>query len=494
MREKHLVRINKLFLLSHIIACFFAAVGNFSQLTAADSPTKVPPIFCIIPAVAAIIALISGIVVFKIKHADIFFARFVSAVFCVVYFLMMVMGSSGKMFPYLLPYILLLTLTLDNIAMRYTSIVFIVTNILRIIMTVSAAASMDDVIEEVMIEAIITIIVSIVSIQGIKKLRLFFDESIEEVTMAAAKNEQVTEKIIEVIHSVEENSGKMSDSLSEITDVTSLVCESMNNIVTGINSNTEALVEQTSKTKDIQEIMDATKSRTEAMLTITEDAKSALDDGTHIMEGLFGQVNSSIVNSRAMEDASEQLLANSNEIRGITNIILGISSQTNLLALNASIEAARAGEAGRGFSVVAEEIRNLAEQTKKETENITSLIDKLAANAELMTEKVNINVENSKKENEAATEATAKFKTINERTKVLTDHVRELDRMMQELVQANNTIIGNVTTLSATGEEITASSQEAYSTTRKNVELVNDFSKIVDDILSQMEELKNYAG
>ena len=487
MREKHLIRINKLFLISHIIACFFAAVGNLAQLTAAEGANKVAPIFCIIPVVAALIALISGIVVYKIKHGDIFFARYVCAAFCVVYFLMMVMGASGKMFPYLLPYLMLVILTLDSVAMRFTSIVFIVTNVLRMIMTVSAAASMDDVIEEVMIEAIITIIVSIVSIQGIKKLRLFFDESIEEVTVAADKNEQVTHKIIEVIHSVEDNSDKMSHSLEEITDVTTLVCESMNNIVTGINSNTEALVEQTSKTKDIQEIMSETKSRTE------EDAKSALDDGTRIMEGLFGQVNNSIVNSRAMEDASEQLLTNSNEIRGITNIILGISSQTNLLALNASIEAARAGEAGRGFSVVAEEIRNLAEQTKKETENITSLIDKLAANAELMTEKVNINVENSAKENAAATEASDKFKTINERTKVLTDHVRELDRMMQDLVQANNTIIGNVTTLSATGEEITASSQEAYSTTRKNVNLVNDFSKIVGSIMSQMEELKNYT-
>ena len=69
----------------------------------------------------------------------------------------------------------------------------------------------------------------------------------------------------------------------------------------------------------------------------------------------------------------------------------------------------------------------------------------------------------------------------------------EGNRMMQDLVQANNTIIGNVTTLSATGEEITASSQEAYSTTRKNVNLVNDFSKIVGSIMSQMEELKNYT-
>ena len=494
MREKHLLRTNKLILIIHIIITFFAVMGIMSQFSAVGDDASLTPAKIMMPAIVAIIVLIGAIVMYVKHKGDIVFTRYIMCGYSVLYFFMLVMGASGRPFPYMIPYLVFMIFALDELGVRIGCIVFVVTNIVRIIQTFATAAVPTDILEEVMIEAIITIVMTIVALKGVKLLKQFFDESLAEVSAVSEHNEAVTKQIIEVVRSVEENSAEVEENLQDIKEITDLVSESMNNISVGVNSNAEAFVSQTQQTREIQEIMDETHERTEAILTITEDAKNALDTGTSIMNSLFDQVNHTIKNTGDMEEASKRLLENSNEMRGITSIILGISTQTNLLALNASIEAARAGEAGRGFAVVAEEIRKLAEQTKEETEHISTLIDELSENAQLMTDKVSVTVENSNKENEAAKEASAKFADITEKVNELTGHVRDVDNKMKNLLSANNAIVDSVSTLSATSEEISASAQEAYSTTERNVKAVDTFSALIKGIFEQMEKLQEYTN
>jgi methyl-accepting chemotaxis protein len=86
--------------------------------------------------------------------------------------------------------------------------------------------------------------------------------------------------------------------------------------------------------------------------------------------------------------ASNELRATSHQVKSVLDVINGISEQTNLLALNAAIEAARAGEAGRGFEVVADEVRGLSVRTQEATVEIQSMIDNLEKTSEELVQKV----------------------------------------------------------------------------------------------------------
>ena len=119
-------------------------------------------------------------------------------------------------------------------------------------------------------------------------------------------------------------------------------------------------------------------------------ACDSVGDTHHIIERMTGRIEAFALRQQDTAKAVTQLHARTGEIDGIVRLIKDIAEQTNLLALNAAIEAARAGEAGRGFAVVADEVRKLAERTGKATGDISGLVRAIQDEAERVRDQVQL--------------------------------------------------------------------------------------------------------
>ena len=186
----------------------------------------------------------------------------------------------------------------------------------------------------------------------------------------------------------------LAEHASDISHTASDIAQQMNTQV-GETSEITELVER------LQSVFATSVSAAQETVELSSKSESEGNSGKLVMTEAMSSVaalNDSIVSAGSMIG---RLGDESSEIGGIVNVIKGVAEQTNLLALNAAIEAARAGEQGRGFAVVADEVRNLASKTQDSTSEIEAIIEKIVNSVNETSETVNRSVELAEQSDEA---------------------------------------------------------------------------------------------
>ena len=227
------------------------------------------------------------------------------------------------------------------------------------------------------------------------------------------------------------------------------------------------------------------------------DADESVRNGIEAVENLKTKANETSEVTKGVIDDIEELASETSSIGNIIETINDIASQTNLLSLNASIEAARAGEAGKGFSVVAEQIRKLAEQSAVSAGEIGDIITAVTAKTEQTATAAKQAEEIVKQQEEAVVTTLTEFNVINENVKTIASHLKEIGLQVEEMEKAKVNTLSAVDGISAVSEEAAASSAEVGQTAldaqnaAKNLnDVIKDLSGAADSLTTELTGFK----
>lgn len=322
----------------------------------------------------------------------------------------------------------------------------------------------------------------------------------QEIKYHLMYQEEITQNMVEVVEKGNQHIELLQTKLDGFHDATDEVAKSVDTISRGVTETVRNMENQTDMTAQIQGIIDNLIRVKDHTLDSANEAVTATEKGGKLVEQLKEKSDAIAVANHSVTEVAHELQDKISSAEEITQIIYQVSSQTNLLALNASIEAARAGEAGRGFSVVADEIRKLADNTKQSIDKITDLLQGVTKLADQTSELVMNSVQASEAQAKYINEVTGSFRSIAGVVDVLHNNMTSLDTLSNDLHESNNVIIDSLANQQAASEEIAANAQSSAELSECNLEDLGDVIVELNEIaeiigsLSQMEGMGGAAG
>jgi len=280
------------------------------------------------------------------------------------------------------------------------------------------------------------------------------------------------------------------ETVSSIQGVTQTVEE----LAKGSNSQAKDAQESVEKLNSLSNEIDTSVNGSILAKDFSQEVKKTNETSKNTFKLLKIKLNENNLASIAVSNNIGTLATKSHSIGKIVSSIEAIAAQTNLLALNAAIEAARAGEAGKGFAVVADEVRKLAEQTALSTKEIGTVVKEIQKEIETAKTSMSIGEGLANDVDKAIVETDMAFSIIEESIDNALIKITELTENVLKIAQDKNEIIQSIESISAVSQESAAATQEVSASMDlqlESMENISTTSEELKDISNSLEILVN---
>ena len=311
----------------------------------------------------------------------------------------------------------------------------------------------------------------------------------DEVGNIARAIDSLIGKFVDIVHDLHGSSNTLTDFSASIRENFTAINQSIEDINHAVEEIAIGATGQANAAQDVaaqmNEMGNAVEKASENIGTLREIAGEMENTNHEVNETLDSLVSISNNTRESIEIVQKQTNDTNKstiEIQNVVALISDIAGQTNLLSLNASIEAARAGEQGRGFAIVADEVRELAEQSRQSADQIEEIVRKLIDNSNSSVNAMNVVMEEIQIQHDKLYQTKDAFEHLQRDITNVTIAVDGITKEIDSIDSAKDNVYSNLENLAAISEENAAATQETSATMVQLSELVNECDNAVGEL------------